>query len=538
MRVARNKSGGSVSDKAIRVLLVEDNPGDARLLREMLAEASAPRFALDHAERLSVALERIEEEPVDLVLLDLSLPDTRGFDTFLQAQMHLPQVPIIVLTGMDDEALAVKTVRQGAQDYLVKGRFDGQLLAHAIRYAIERKQTEGALRRYSARLNVLRAIDQAILAAESLEAIARVALNHLWSLIPCRHIAISIFDLERSEAMVVATHEGSEGTPCTTERVPLAAVEMGKRLKQGQIEVVDDASSMPEQPMVLGDGLRSRIRVPLVGQEGLVGVLGLGAEMPGAFTTEQIGIARELAHSLAIAIQQRQLQRQLQLHAERLQVALSEKELLLGEIHHRVKNNLQVICSLLSLQAKQVEDARAIELLADCHNRVKSMALVHEKLYQSADLTRANLVEYIRHLTTHLFRSYQVNPAAVKLTVDVQEAQMAIDRAVPCGLIINELVSNALQHGFPGGRQGQVYVGLRSEEDRFTLVVSDDGIGFAPGVDFRNAGSLGLHLVCMLVEQLEGTIELERRSLSDAREGSGTTFRITFAEPVDGQERD
>jgi len=206
--------------------------------------------------------------------------------------------------------------------------------------------------------------------------------------------------------------------------------------------------------------------------------------------------------------------------AERLKASLREKELLLKEVHHRVKNNLQVISSLLNLQARHVVDPRALELFKESQNRVRSIALFHEKLYQAKDLGHVEAFEYLNTLIANLLAAYGAKPTAVSLEVE-REILLGVDVAIPLGLVLNELISNALKHAFPDGRRGQIRVQLgRCDQDRYRLVVSDDGVGFPADLDFRNAPSLGLQLVCTLVDQLAGTIELIG--------APGTTFNVTF----------
>jgi PAS domain S-box-containing protein len=205
-------------------------------------------------------------------------------------------------------------------------------------------------------------------------------------------------------------------------------------------------------------------------------------------------------------------------------VSLREKEVLLKEIHHRVKNNLQVISSLLSLQARHVQDQQVIGVLQESRQRIRSMALVHEKLYQSQDLTRIDFAEYLRSLASYLFRSYELTPRLVSLVVAADDVFLGIDTAIPCGLLVSELISNALKHAFPDGRGGEVLVAIRSGRDgHLTLTVSDDGVGFPEDLDLGNTRSLGLQLVNTLVSQIDGTIELDG--------DGGTTFRVTFTEP-------
>ncbi len=216
---------------------------------------------------------------------------------------------------------------------------------------------------------------------------------------------------------------------------------------------------------------------------------------------------------------------------EKIKAALREKEVLLKEIHHRVKNNLQIISSLLYLQSRNIEDQQTLDMFIEGQNRVRSMALVHEKLYKSQDLARVDVAEYIRSLTGYLFQTYGVRVHDVTLKTVIDPVFLGVDTAIPCGLIINELVSNALKYAFPlspaagtRGEQapGEISIQLRvGADDLLTLTVQDNGVGFPAGVDYQNTESLGLRLVNTLVRQLDGTLELEQNS--------GTIFRITFS---------
>ena len=208
---------------------------------------------------------------------------------------------------------------------------------------------------------------------------------------------------------------------------------------------------------------------------------------------------------------------------EALKASLREKEVLLKEIHHRVKNNMQVISSLLSLQARHLDDPRAIGMFKDSQHRIRSMALVHEKLYQSKDLSKIDFGQYLQNLVVYLVHSYQVDSGRVRMKIDVGDAALDINTAIPCGLIVNELVTNAIKHAFPGGRKGEVRVSLRPGPDgRFALTVGDNGVGMPKGVDFHKTDTLGMQLVTMLVSQLDGTITLIKKQ--------GTAFRISFRE--------
>jgi len=208
----------------------------------------------------------------------------------------------------------------------------------------------------------------------------------------------------------------------------------------------------------------------------------------------------------------------------RLKASLKEKEILLKEIHHRVKNNLQVICSLLNLQSRQVENEPSFAMFEETRNRVRSMALVHEELYRSSDFSHVDFAGYVKNLIASLYRAYNMKGENIKLNVDVAEISLGVDTAVPCGLIINELFSNALKHAFPPTWEGKAKIDViikESDDGDIVLTVRDNGIGIPKDLDIGQTQSLGLHLVRILAEdQLEGSIHIDRTN--------GTAFRIAF----------
>jgi len=205
---------------------------------------------------------------------------------------------------------------------------------------------------------------------------------------------------------------------------------------------------------------------------------------------------------------------------EELKKSLGEKELMLKEIHHRVKNNLQIVSSLLRLQSDKVTDTAAVEYLKQSEQRVKSMALIHQQLYKTKDLARIDFGDYIRDLCTYLFFSYGVSRSRVDFVVDVKDIFFSIDTALPCGLILNELVTNSIKHGFPGEMRGTVTISLyKDAEGKNQLMLKDDGKGSGE-LDFENTSTLGMELVQTLTEQLEGEITVNT--------DSGTEIKISF----------
>lgn len=209
-------------------------------------------------------------------------------------------------------------------------------------------------------------------------------------------------------------------------------------------------------------------------------------------------------------------------HEERVHQSLKEKEVLLKEVHHRVKNNMQVISSILNLQSSYVTDTYALNLLKESQNRIKTMAYIHESLYQNKTFTSINFSEYISTLTNNILQSYAASIQKVKLELDIQKIILNLDTSIPAGLIINELVTNSIKHAFTESNEGIIYINLHTKDNVLFLEVSDNGKGFPKEIDFRNTNSLGLQLVNTLVEQLNGKLELKEHK------GGGTSFLINF----------
>jgi PAS domain S-box-containing protein len=205
---------------------------------------------------------------------------------------------------------------------------------------------------------------------------------------------------------------------------------------------------------------------------------------------------------------------------EQLKASLHEKEVLIKEIHHRVKNNLQIIVSLLDLQAHETNDQVSKSALIDSQTRVKSMALIHEKLYQSHNLSSIDFEAYLQNLVGNLMIAYNVDRKRIRVAISAQKLPLTINTAIPMGLMMNELISNSLKYAFPDGKTGSLTIHASVEGNTITVKVRDDGVGIPEDFEWKNAKSLGLHLVQMLTRQLRGTVEL-------TREG-GTQFAVTI----------
>jgi two-component sensor histidine kinase len=223
-------------------------------------------------------------------------------------------------------------------------------------------------------------------------------------------------------------------------------------------------------------------------------------------------------------VERQRIEQELRDSQARFQAALQEKEVLLAEVYHRIKNNLQIISSLLDLQADMVSDPHVRALFEDSQQRIQAVALLHESLSQASNITRIPAAQYIRQLSTQVFQAYAPPGDRITLSIQADPIWIAVQNAVPYGLLVNELLSNSLKYAFLGDQDGEITIALRATpEGQMVLSVRDTGVGFPAAMDFRHTASLGMQLVCLLTEQLGGTIELERTS--------GTQWTLSFPMP-------
>lgn len=266
---------------------------------------------------------------------------------------------------------------------------------------------------------------------------------------------------------------------------------------------------------------KSLIAVPMIAGEKVLGVITIqDYTSENSFTQSQLELLTTIGSQAAIALENSYL------YSE-VTKSLQEKEMLLQEVHHRVKNNLQVMSSLIKLQSRYIKDERMLEILKETGGRIQSMAIVHTKIYNSKDYEFIQFGEYTRNLIENFQTTYGYKLRNVRFDMDIGELKLNIDTAIPCGLIINELVSNAIKYAFPESKHGTITISVKHFKDNFyKLIVKDDGIGVTEGVDIKKSDSLGIQLVTLLSRQLNGTIEVTTAP------GNGTEFIITFEEAV------
>jgi PAS domain S-box-containing protein len=456
-------SGISVS---IRIVILEDRPEDAELMAQELR-----RSCFDPAcVRLETEAEFLAalKSPPDVILADYRMPRLdapRALELLQQLDLD---IPFIVVSGAMGEEAAVSMMRQGATDYLIKDRL--RRLGPSVRRALADKQMR----------DDKRAAEQALRASE-----ARFYsfMNHSPALafIKDRDGRILYMNntCEQVWGMSLAHCEGK--LDCEFKPADEAT-----RLRAYDLSVLESghASRTIEQLSLPGGAIRHLLsyRFPFDDVAGCRILGGISVDI-----TEQMRTERAL------------------------EAALAAKETLLKEVHHRVKNNLQIISSLLNMQAELCDREQRL-VFQDSQLRVQSIALIHDRLCGHADLERVDFREYVESLTRELFSAHGVDSDRVRLRLTLAEVSLDLNQAIPCGLILNELVNNALKYAFPGAATGTILVALRSDRNnmgtnRVTLRIADDGVGMSTGPDRKQ--SLGLGIVDVLTRQLGGTIQRE-----------------------------
>ena len=388
------------------------------------------------------------------------------------------------------------------------------------------KQTEKALQNSNTRLELLTTVAQRLLRAEDPQAIIEELCRLVMAHIDCQFFFNYLVDVPGQRMLLNACAGIPAETADSIRQLDFGVAVCGCVARDGEriiAEHICDSNDLRTQ-LVKSFGVQAYCCHPMLVQDELIGTLSFGTRTRSTFTADEVELMKTVTDKVAVAMQRLQATRALRASEERLRSSLAEKEVLLKEIHHRVKNNMQVISSLLDLQADEVEEAAMRDIFKDVVYRVRSMAMVHEKLYQSTDLARVEFADYAQSLLGYLWRAQAAAASGVRLSLDLKPVFLPVNAAVPCGLILNELFSNALKHAFNGRNRGKVTVSLDGDrQGRVRLCVGDNGIGLPPELDWKNARSLGLRLVHMLAGQLQAAVQVAN--------DKGTEFRITFEAP-------
>jgi PAS domain S-box-containing protein len=458
----------------IKVLILEDRPEDAELMTHELRRSW-----------FEPACHRVETEPEylawlkwppDVILADYQLPQLDAPRALELLHSLGLDIPFIVVTGSMGEDAAVAIMRQGATDYLIKDRL--RRLGSAVKRALAEKRLREENRRS---VQALRASEARFYSFMNHSPALAFIKDGDGRILYMNHTCEQVWNRSLSHCEGKLDHE-------------LRPVAEAAQLR------VDDLS-------VLGSGDSSRMVEELTLPDG-----GIRHLLSYRFQFDDAGGSRVLGGISVDITEQMQTERA-------LAAALAAKETLLREVHHRVKNNLQIISSLLNMQAELLPDSRQRLVFQESQQRVQSMAMIHERLCFNDDLERVDLSEYMEALARDLFTAHGVDRDRVRLRLHLRPVSLALNQAIPCGLILNELVNNALKYAFPGSRAGAIVIALNCDaEDRVSLRVADDGVGM-PGSSNRKQ-TLGLGIVNILTRQLGGTLNREP--------GPGVGFSLVF----------
>jgi two-component system response regulator len=459
-------------NRKLRILLVEDNQQDRVLIMRALSR-EVPDVHIKEITEAKDFAQALDEDGFDLAITDYQVYWTNGLEVLRAIKARWPDRPVIMFTSTGSQEIAVEAMKEGLDDYIIKSPKHYIRLPPAVRSVMERAESKRKAAHLETRLQDL--------------------LNQL---------NVGVFR---------ATLDGQllEGNTAFLRLLGVSSLQEAQTINFHDRYV--EPENLPDLLNQLKHGGRLHLReAQLRRADGS----SIWVSLSQTLSTESEPFIEGLIEDIT---ERKQAE-------EQIRASLREKEVLLREIHHRVKNNLQVVSSLLNLQSKYVLDDRALEMFKESQSRVKSVALIHEELYKSEDLAKINFADYVRNLAAHLFRSYGVDSRTLSLKISVDDLILSVGTAILCGLIINELVSNSLKHAFPAGQAGEIRVELHADDDGIhILMVSDDGVGLPEDLDFFNTESLGLQLVGILTHQLGGAIAL--------RSHPGTAVKITFREP-------
>jgi signal transduction histidine kinase len=533
-----------------RVLVVEDNQGDAGLVRFALrAESGADHFfTAEQVVCLQDALQSLKEKPIDLVLLDLSLPDAQGLDTLARVREAAPDLPIVIMTGLNDESMAVEAVRRGAQDYLVKGQADSRAVIRAILYAIERKRIEVQFKMQRARQAALRDVNVAITSTLELHAVLEIFLEKVAELLPGIAISVRLLNDETGELEPLACHGLDEEAWKNTR----TGVRAKLVLDRGQVVVIADPAS---QTRTSGDDFMARnhldtyVGVPLKAEGESFGVIGFYGRERQGFTDDDVDLMTTLAAQAAVAILNSRVHQRLKAAHDALEETLEIKSVLVGIMAHELKTPIQIIlgsAELLSsglcgeLNSDQLERVKAIEVssneLLDLIKSALDMArLEHGKMHLT--VTDVSVSELFAELKSESEAGFREKGIELDIGLLRPGATIKSDK-IKLKEVLRNLLDNARKYT-PGGKVTIEFVAR--DNDTVEFCVRDTGVGInrelLPKIfdmfyqadttpKDQAAAGLGLNIVKRLVAAMSGHIEVA------SEVGKGTTFRIILPREI------
>lgn len=385
-------------------------------------------------------------------------------------------------------------------------------------------------------LSVLCEMDRIEGASATLEELAHNILRCLASGLAAQNCSLHLLDSQGERLTMKAGWGPADDIPSQRRGVHLKhSFRLGEGIlghvaHTGEPLRVDDAPAHPLYEPLSDSSVevRSLICYPVRAEGRIAGVLNLSHSRPSFFTQEHEHLVGLLADRAGAILMNHLLRARLRESNERLEKSLREKEVLLREVHHRVKNNLQLVSSMLDLQADTVGDERARELIEEAHRRVRSIAMVHQRLYQHEDIEQVDFAEYASALTDYLSGIHRGEGESARIELEAQPTPMRLETAIPCGLILNELTTNALRHAFDGGPPGHIAVEIApTGAGEIRMAVVDDGVGLPESIDIESPQTLGLQIVSMLTLQTGG-----RLIAGPGKNGRGAAFEILLPDPL------
>ncbi len=510
-------------DTLITVLLIEDNAGDTRLIQKMLDDAPRASFQLRVANRLATGLECVGAGEVDLVLLDLSLPDSWGMTTFIEARKQVPQMPIIVLTNLDDEELAVEAVQKGAQDYLVKGQVDSNLLSRAIRYAIERNRTEETLRQRNRELALLNRVGQTLSSVLELDQVLVIALEEVRNLLDAIGATIWLTDAETGE-LVCRQSSGLGSDVVRGWRLAAGEGIAGHTISCRESIIVADAGKDERHfrgiDQEIGLELYSILSVPLRAAQKVIGVLQVVDTEPNRFDEIDKSLLEFLAAPAAIAIENARLfaavkeqREQLQVLAKRLsETEEAERKRLARELHDRVGQNLTALSLNLNMLRARLPK-KAAEMVSSRLD--DSLALVDQTTEcirdVMIDLRPSVLDDYGLVAALNWYGNRVASRTGIKVAVNAAEGTFKLPMVIENALfrVTQEALTNVAKHA----QATQVVMTLEVSDSTVKLVIADDGTGFDLDAVYQDESRqrLGLSNMSERVETIGGKCRVMSR---------------------------
>ena len=469
----------------LHVLLVEDSESDALLLVRLLTQAGYNILWKRVEERWEMKA-ALGEQPWDVIIADYRLPNFDAPTALALLHETGRDIPFIVVSGSMGDSISIDMMRAGAHDYLMKDR-----LAR-LGPVVEREISEAKMRR-----------NRRVAEEDLRESEGRLVLA-------IQATRLATFDLyPRTGAVICSerfkTHFGLS---------PQAEVSYQSLINALDLDARTNVENLLRPDCPVPRSAEFRVRGIQDGIERWLSMQG------SVFFDRQKEPVRFVGVTLDIT-DRKLIERKLRGTVQELQSALAEKTVLLKEVHHRVKNNLAVISSLLGMKADGTASADAKVALEESQRRVQSIALIHEYIYANDQLDRINFAEYAARLSHELYHTFIKEPQEISMDIEADPLELDVQLAIPCGLIVNELISNSFKYAFPNGRAGRVGIQCHTvPPNGIRLVVYDDGVGMRDDLDWRRSNSLGLEIVQILAKQIDAKIELFR--------GQGTRFELTF----------